>query len=52
MDGEMNDFVAMKSPWCLICVIDIDNDGNNEDHILTCYKRIKTGRYYLIESAA
>ncbi len=52
MEGEMDDFVAMKFSWCLIHVISIDNDGNNEGRILSCFKRNETGCYYLIESTA
>ncbi len=51
-EDELDDFVAMKSPWCLIHVIAIKSDGNKEDHILSCFKRNEMGCYYIIESAA
>ncbi len=50
--GEMNDFIDMKSPWCLLYVIATDADGNKESHILSCYLRDQAGHYYMIESAA
>ncbi len=49
--GEMNDFNAMNSLWCLVYVIATNADGSHEPHILSCYIRDQTGHYYLIESA-
>ncbi len=42
----------MKSPWCLIHVKAIAQNGYKEDHILSCFKRKEMGCYYLIESVA
>ncbi len=36
-EGEMDSFVATKSPWSLIHVIAIDNNWKDEDHILSCF---------------
>ncbi len=49
---DLDDFVAMRSPWSLIHVKAVDNNGNEEDHILSCFKRNEMGRCYLVESAA
>ncbi len=37
---------AITSPWCLIHVIAVANNGNHEDHILSCCKRNETCCYY------
>ncbi len=49
---EMNDFITMNSPWCLIYVIDTNVNGNKEPQFLSCHGRDQTGHYYIIESAA
>ncbi len=49
---KWDDFINMKSPWCLLYVIATNANGNKEPHILSCHRRDQTGHYYLIESAA
>ncbi len=34
-EDELNDFIAMISPWCLICVMAYADNGEAEDHILS-----------------
>ncbi len=36
-EDELNDFNAMKSPWCLICVMAYAHNVEAEDHILSCF---------------
>ncbi len=49
--GEWDDFVSMKSPWCLIYVVAINDDGNKEDHVFSYFKRNETCNCYIFESA-
>ncbi len=51
MECEWDDFVSIKSPWCLIHVTAIDHNGNKEDQMLSCLKKCEAGHYYMIESA-
>ncbi len=50
--SEMNEFMNMNSPWCLIYVIATSADGNKEPHILSCHRRKQTVHYYPIELVA
>ncbi len=50
--GEMNDFITMNSPWCLVNVIATNANENQKPIILSYHRRDHMGRYYLIESAA
>ncbi len=49
---ETNDFVNVKSPWCLVYVMANNASGKEEPHILSCNRRDQMAHYYIVETAA
>ncbi len=46
---EMDNLMEMNALLVLICVIDNDESGTEEPHILSIHGHVQTSHFYLIE---